>query len=67
MSKGLITLIFLSLMLACKQGKEKLNNESIFNKILVPSNIQWDTIPNGFGEGIDLRHKEFEILYEIDC
>jgi len=63
MNKGLIIFHFLSLVFACNQAKENETPMPIFNKILVPIIIQWDTIPDGFGEGLDLLHKEFEILF----
>ncbi len=59
-------IFFLSLLYSCNQGKENLNRKIILNKILTPTSIKWDTIPSGFGEGIDLLHSEFEILYITD-
>lgn len=68
MKDFLITLTLLFFILSCQQTKND-NGDATKNycqKILVPTQIYWDTIPDGFGEGIDLLHKEFEILFFTD-
>jgi hypothetical protein len=60
------SLIFLLMMHSCNQGEEKLKITKFLNKILIPSDIQWDTVPDGFGEGMDLLYKDFEIMYLTD-
>ncbi len=66
MYKGIMILFFLSLLYSCNQGNENLKSKIILNKILTPISIKWDTLPSGFGEGIDLLHSEFEIVYITD-
>jgi len=66
MYKSLIIVVLFSLIYGCNQREKSMNHELIFNKILLPTSIHWDTIPNGFGEGLNLLHKEFDILYITD-
>ncbi len=58
-----LSVFFIFLFFSCKQiGNEK-SNEIILNKILVPNNIKWDTLVDGFGDNIDLLNKTFNVVY----
>ena len=59
---GLLIILF-----SCKDYKQESKNVGIKNNLVgyvyAPTNIKWDTIPDGFGDGLDLLHSNFPIIF----